>query len=324
VKYLFSSNKDPFFNLALEEYLFQHYSEDFFLMYVNKASVICGKHQIPCKETDVILAYENNIDVCRRFSGGGTVYHDPGNLNFCYIMNQKTSGINIDFKRFIEPVVSFLKQLKIPVYINERNNILIDGKKISGNAEHISKSRILHHGTLLFDTDLSMLEKLTHRDKSNFEDRSVKSVSSEITNIKNYLDGTILFSDFSMNLFSYLTHVPEYELFTVEQGNLSEIEEIRQTKYCNPEWIFGYSPAYVLKKNVSIENDRFSFILKVENGRINDINIYTDTSGFLEFMAANLNGKLHSPSFLKDITDMFLQKNPEFIHLKTELIRIFF
>jgi len=175
------------FNLAAEEYLFSERQDDILFLYVNEPSVIIGSNQVIRNEVNLNFCAENNIRVVRRMSGGGAVYHDLGNLNYCFITN-KTEGKSLLSADFLLPVVETLKLLNVPVEIGKRKDLWLQGGfKVSGTASHVSKNRELHHGTLLYDTDLDKLQKsLTVEDK----DESLKgivSVPSVVKNLKNSL-----------------------------------------------------------------------------------------------------------------------------------------
>lgn len=140
---------DPFFNISADEYLLKHSKEEFLVLSINSSSVIIGKHQSPHIETDTEFISENNIPVIRRISGGGTVFHDPGNLNFSFILNS-TPAHQVDFRKYTEPVIRFLATIGVEAMFAGKNDLRVNDLKISGNAEHVYRERVLHHGTLLF------------------------------------------------------------------------------------------------------------------------------------------------------------------------------
>ena len=143
---------DPYFNLAVDEYLLKNRKEDFLILGINDTSVIIGKHQVAHRESATKFVTQNNIPVIRRISGGGTVYHDNGNLNFSFILKSE-QGKQVDFRKYTLPVISFLASLGVDAKFEGKNDLKVNGLKISGNAEHVYHDRVLHHGTLLFNSD---------------------------------------------------------------------------------------------------------------------------------------------------------------------------
>ena len=182
-----NSTTDPYFNIAVEEYLLKNFTDDCFILYQNKPSIIIGKHQNTLAEINYQYVKENNIAVVRRLSGGGTVYHDLGNLNFSFIKNSGNDKNLVDFKMYTTPIIEVLKQLGVNAEFGGHNDIQVNGFKISGNAEHIFKKRVLHHGTLLFSSDLSILNNAIKAPENRYSDKAVKSVRAVVANIKDFI-----------------------------------------------------------------------------------------------------------------------------------------
>ena len=178
---------DPFFNLALEEVLLKSRQEDYLILYINDPSVIIGKHQAAHREVNTKFITENKIPVIRRISGGGTVFHDRGNLNFTFI-RQSEEGKQIDFRKYTKPVIDFLVSLGIDARFEGKNDIKVDGLKISGNAEHVYRNRVLHHGTLLFSSSIHMLKNSIRSDKSCYTTRAVDSNPASVMNLNEKID----------------------------------------------------------------------------------------------------------------------------------------
>ncbi len=264
------TNSDPYFNLAAEEYFLKNFQEDFFMIWRSQPSVVVGKHQNALAEINHEFVRENQIPVARRLSGGGTVFHDPGNVNFTFIRNvEKISEVN--FKIFTVPVIEALKKLGVVAYTSGRNDLLIDGKKISGNAEHVHRNRVLHHGTLLFDSRLEALKGALKVDFSKFEDKAVQSNRSEVTNISDYLPKPISVDEFTDFLFGEMSqNYPEFQVYEPTPEDIEAIEKLSIEKYQTWDWIFGYSPRYRFTNTLNTANGAVSVNLLVEKGRITE------------------------------------------------------
>lgn len=188
MKYIINHSNDTAFNIALEEYAFKHLLDEdqIFLLWINKPSIIVGRHQNTIEEINRDYVRENGIEVVRRISGGGAVYHDLNNLNYT-IISKEDENKAFDFKSFSTPVINTLAQLGVKAEFTGRNDLEIDGKKFCGNAQAYINGRIMHHGCLLFDVDLSVLANALKVSKDKFESKGVKSVRARVTNIINEL-----------------------------------------------------------------------------------------------------------------------------------------
>jgi lipoate-protein ligase A len=244
------------------------------MLYINAPSIIIGKHQNAFAEINYQFVKEHDIPVIRRLSGGGAVYHDKGNLNFTFISNS-LEGKQIDFKRFLKPILEVLQQLGVPAVANNRNDILISDLKCSGNAEHVYKNRTLHHGTLLFDTNLNDLRKaLNSNNNITITDKSVKSVSSHVTNISGYLNAAITMEHLKDTIANHISEAfPGISRHTFSDNDIIQITSLADEKYRTWEWNFGYSPRFVLNKTEIINGCSYELTLEVENGIINSAKI---------------------------------------------------
>jgi lipoate-protein ligase A len=247
---------DPFFNLAVDEYLLKKRTEDFFVLGINDRSVIIGKHQVAHRETDTRFVSKYKIPVIRRISGGGTVYHDRGNLNFSFILNS-SHGKQIDFRKYTLPVIDFLVSLGVDAKFEGKNDIRVGGLKISGNAEHVYRNRVLHHGTLLFNTDIDEMKGSIRNFTGKYETRAVSSNPSSVINLTNVLkdvlknvfknvlkdvDNIYWFKAEMMNWF--LNNYPGAEPYELSREDKKNIEALAGTKYKSWEWNYGYGPEY--------------------------------------------------------------------------------
>jgi lipoate---protein ligase len=268
---ILSTNNDVFFNLASEEYFLKNVDDDVIMIWRSNPSVVIGKHQNTFAEINHEYVRKNNILVARRLTGGGTVFHDEGNLNFTFIKNGH-EGKLVDFKYFISPIVEFLVSLGVKANVGSKNDILIDNLKISGNAEHIHKLRVLHHGTLLFNSDLNKLNQAIKVNTGKYIDKAVQSNRSKVTNIYNHLFGKISMDDFVESLFNFLLNKFHGTVVNIS-GNLDKkaIAKLKDEKYSTWEWIYGYSPPFSLESKISINERDYHFEIKVEKGVMSEI-----------------------------------------------------
>jgi lipoate---protein ligase len=246
---LLSPSTEPSFNLAMEEFFLKNNTEDIFILYTDNPSIICGKHQNVLAEINLEATTKMELPVFRRLSGGGTVYHDEGNLNFCFI----TSGTGqnmIDFQGFTKHITNALNQLGVQAYYGGRNDLLINGNKISGNACHVYKTRVMHHGTLLFNSDLNKLGNALKTDPTKYIDKAVKSVRSKVTNISEHLSTAMGYGEFKTFLFESV--FPQATQKTLTNEEISNIQNMATSKYMTWEWNYGYSPEYTFKRRFSL------------------------------------------------------------------------
>ena len=242
MKIIHSQSNSPTFNLAAEEFLFSERQDDVLFLYVNEPSVIIGSNQAIRNEVDLAFCAENNIQIVRRMSGGGAVYHDLGNLNYCFISNkiQGQSSLSTDF---LLPIVNVLETMNIPLEIGKRKDLwLPGGYKISGTASHISKNRELHHGTLLYNTDLDKLKKSLFVRSKNIEIKAIPSVPSTVKNIRTFLEEQNYDAYSAIDFFQLVIEKLRY-LFDLENiSSFSEKEKAEinslETKYQSLTWTF--------------------------------------------------------------------------------------
>lgn len=262
---------DPYFNLAAEEYLLKNFTSNVFMLWQGESSIVVGKHQNALAEINHRFVSENKIKVARRLSGGGTVFHDPGNLNFTFIQNVDRVD-QVNYKMFTQPIVNVLNQLELESYTTGRNDLLLGGKKISGNAEHIYKKRVLHHGTLLFKSELSKLKNALKVDLSRFEDKAVQSNRSEVGNIADFMTKEMPIQEFSNYMFEGIrSSYQDSSVFEFSDSDLHAIQKLRDEKYATWNWIYGYSPKYKYSNEVEMNGGKISFSLQVVKGVINSI-----------------------------------------------------
>jgi lipoate---protein ligase len=271
---------NPYFNLAAEEHLLKNFDEDIFMLWRNENAIVVGKHQNTLAEINLNHVLENKIDVVRRLSGGGTVFHDLGNLNFTFIANSKHGeDIKIDFKYFTAPIIEVLQKMNIPAAYSGRNDLLINGQKFSGNAEHIyhQKKRTLHHGTLLFSSNIPQLSAALKSNPLQFEDKAVKSVRSRVTNINAHLAKEMSVMEFYELVVSFMAERYEnVKFYEFNESDIKTIHELAESKYKTWEWNFAYSPKYTFKKSLKTVLGTIDVELYVEKGLIETASLKSD------------------------------------------------
>ncbi len=273
-----NNNTDPHLNLATEEYILKEFDEDCFMLWRNANAIIVGKHQNTLAEINIPYVEEKGISVVRRLSGGGAVFHDLGNLNFTFIMKGEDEKF-IDFKKYTQPIIDILKTLDINAVFEGRNDLTIGGKKFSGNAEHVhlAKKRILHHGTLLFSSEMKDLSEALKVNPLKFQDKAVKSVRSRVTNISEHLQSPITVEEFKELIQDYvLKNYESATLYELTADDYKRIEKIADERYRKWDWNYGYSPEYGFKKGIKTKGGHVEFHLDVKKGIIEKAMIFGD------------------------------------------------
>ncbi len=267
---------NPYFNLASEEYLVKNCKQEVFMLWRNAKAIIVGKHQNTLSEINHNYVKQHQIDVVRRLSGGGAVFHDLGNLNFTFIMNGEDEHL-IDFKKFTLPIIEVLQNLGINAKFEGRNDITINGMKFSGNAEHVFRKRILHHGTLLFASQMNDLHEALKSNPLKFKDKAVKSVRSRVTNISDHLKKPMNITQFRDLIMQFIMNkYNDCTLYHFTNDDKKHINKLVEEKYQTWEWNFGYSPKYNFTKSVKTKGGLLEFHIDVHKGHIQKLKIFGD------------------------------------------------
>lgn len=276
-RYIEVSTTDSAFNLALEEYVFESLSKDYnyFILWQNAPTVVIGRHQNTFSEVNEAFVRQNSIRVVRRLSGGGAVYHDLGNLNFTFI--QDAAGKAPDLALFCHPVAKAIRRLGAEAEVNGRNDITVGGLKFSGNAQYVKNGRVMHHGTLLFDSQLEVAGKALSPDPEKIKAKGVASVRSRITNLKPLLpDGTTL-ETFRNALLHALFENEQMEAYTLSDGDIAAITALKESRYDTWAWNWGASPACDMVFSGRIEGcGQLELRFRVEKGYIAEAALYGD------------------------------------------------
>lgn len=268
--YLESPSTDPYFNLALEQYVFDKLprSKEYFMLWQNDNTIVVGKYQNTSEEVNAAYVAEHGIRVVRRLSGGGAVYHDLGNLNFTYIVDAGDTTM-LDVKLFCEPVATALRKLGVNAEVNGRNDITIDGQKFSGNAQYLKEHRVMHHGTIMFDSDLSVVGKALQVSQDKIQSKGVQSVRSRVTTVRPKLKQDTTLEEFKGQLLEAMFQGTPMERYELTPEDLAAVQAIRDSRYATWEWNYGKSPNWTVRKKRRVEGcGSIEIFLEVEGGHI--------------------------------------------------------
>jgi len=252
------------------------------LFYINAPSIIIGRHQNTLEEINRPYVEEHNIRIVRRLSGGGAVYHDLGNLNFSFITDYQPENFQ-NFRKFTEPVVRALQKLGIPAELTGRNDIQIEDHKVSGNAQYISRGRMVSHGTLLFNSDLTHVSEALHVHESKISSKGIKSVRSRVGNISEYLKEPMDIETFRQHiLHSYFEGSDEIKTYPLNDADWFAVRQLAEERYRNWEWTYGRSPDFNVEKRERFPSGEIDARLDVKKGIIQTAKFYGDFFSELE------------------------------------------
>ena len=283
MKYLNLTTTDPAFNLAVEEYVFDYLPKDrmYVMLWQNDNAIIIGKNQNTLAEINESYVKEQGIRVVRRLSGGGAVYHDMGNLNFTVIADAQ--GETLDFGRFCALVVKALQRVGVHAEINGRNDMTIDGKKFSGNAQYLRQGRIMHHGTILFDSNASVLANALQVDEAKIQAKGVKSVRSRVTNVRPCLPVDMTLPQFRQILLSTILEEEPGEEYVLTEKDLKIVEKLKRDRYDTWEWNYGHSPECTLHRKGRVEGcGTVEAFITLRDGKISQLVFKGDFFGIQE------------------------------------------
>ncbi len=272
MNYLNLKTTDPAFNLAVEEYVFDYLPKDrmYVMLWQNDNAIIIGKNQNALAEINESYVKQQGIRVVRRQSGGGAVYHDMGNLNFTVIADAQ--GENLDFVRFCALVVKALQRVGVRAEINGRNDMTIVGKKFSGNAQYLRQGRVMHHGTILFDSNASVLANALQVDEAKIQAKGVKSVRSRVTNVRPCLPADMTLPQFRQVLLDTILEDEPGEEYILTDKDLEVVEKLKKDRYDTWEWNYGHSPECTLHKKGRVEGcGTVEAFITLREGKISQI-----------------------------------------------------
>ncbi|MDW8570651.1 lipoate--protein ligase [Staphylococcus shinii] len=297
MKFISNNNiTDPTLNLAMEEYVLKNMPKDdsYFLFYINRPSIIIGKNQNTIEEVNQLYIDEQGIDVVRRISGGGAVYHDTGNLNFSFITDDDGNSFH-NFQKFTEPIVEALKSLGVDANLSGRNDIQVGEAKISGNAMVKVKDRMFSHGTLMLNSELDEVQNALRVNPAKIKSKGIKSVRSRVANISEFLDEPIDIDKFKEIILKTIFGETQVEEYKLTDKDWEKIEKLSNEKYRTWEWNYGRNPKYNFEREEKFEKGFVQIKLDVKKGRIEHAKIFGDFfgEGDITELENALEGTLH-------------------------------
>lgn len=277
-----NDSKDPYFNLALEEYTLKNLDldDDIFILWQNANTVVVGRNQNTIEEINSKYIKENDVNVVRRMSGGGAVYHDLGNINYTFITSSDEDSKH-NFKKFTKPVIDALKSLGIEAEFTGRNDITIDDKKVSGNAQYYYQNKMLHHGTILFDVNPDILKEVLNVKADKIESKGIKSVKSRVTCVSKHLSNSMTSNEFKDMLFKFILQTDDLSTkeYILSEEDILSINKLANEKYSTWEWVYGESPKFEIQQSKRYKGGNIDLRFNVKNGTVADFKIFGDFFG---------------------------------------------
>ncbi|WP_407271649.1 lipoate--protein ligase [Radiobacillus sp. PE A8.2] len=274
---------DPHINLAIEEYVLNNFGKDdtYLLFYINEPSIIIGRNQNSIEEINTDYVDQNGIHVVRRLSGGGAVYHDLGNLNFSFITKDDGDSFQ-NFAKFTKPVVDALNELGVPAELKGRNDLVADGRKISGNAMFSTKGVMFSHGTLMYDSEIENVVSALNVKMEKIQSKGIKSIRSRVVNISEFMDEKLPMDEFKATILRYIfdvkdiADVPQYKLTEQDWENIHKLSKERYQRW---DWNYGKSPQFNTQQSHKFAGGLVDVRLDVKKGMIENCKIYGDFFG---------------------------------------------
>ncbi|MGM9618542.1 MAG: lipoate--protein ligase [Oscillospiraceae bacterium] len=269
--YIPNPSHDPYYNQAFEEFVFNTIrGEDVLLLWRSAPAVVCGCYQNVFAEVSVPEALARGVAVVRRPSGGGTVFHDLGNLNYTLI--RSCDAERVEYESFLRPVVAALRRVGVPASVNRTSDIAVDGLKVSGSAQRVVKGRVLHHGTLLYSTALGELTALANGRRAFFESKGVPSVPWPVTNMIEHMeDRSLSVGQFQQRLLEALGENGGIETYRLTAEEERQVRELAESKYRSWEWNFGKSPAFTYRRRFTLHGAERQVAYQANKGVIREI-----------------------------------------------------
>jgi len=314
MKLYINENLDPYFNLAAEEYLIRHTDDDIAMLWRNSPAVIIGKNQNAFCEVDLDFTRTHDIAVVRRLTGGGAVFHDPGNINFTFIspphgaLSEGIQAGGLDFAHFCAPILDALRAIGVDASLSGRNDIVADGRKISGNAQCVLDGVTMHHGTLLFSAELARMQGALRADPAKLHSKGIASVRSRVANIADLQSKVTGAEEF----LACLTYALEQrysvtaERFTDDMT--AQIRALAEEKYASDAWNLDRMGTFDMTRRKRFPYGSVEISLTVKNGRMEEIRITGDFFGVRD--ASGLAEQLRGTAYRREAAAQKLAEIP--------------
>lgn len=278
--FLESSSTNPYYNLALEEYLFEQMDQtrSYFMLWQNDNTIVVGKYQNTAEEVNQAYVDAHGIRVARRLSGGGAVYHDRGNLNFTFITDSSELE-DFNFQVFVRPVLLALEELCVHAEFTGRNDLVLEGRKFSGNSQYAKHGRVLHHGCIMLDSDLETVRNALRVREAKFTSKSVKSVQSRVTTINEHAPERITMEAFKDALKKQVFAENDVSEYTLTERDQTAIETLMHDKYETWDWNYGFYKAYSIRREQKFDSGLVTVDMDVAHGVISELRLSGDFFG---------------------------------------------
>ena len=299
---------DPAFHFATEEFCMNHFPADtpIWMLWRTKKCIMLGSNQIPSNEIDMDAAKNHGIQIVRRPSGGGTIFTDMGTIQYTAILpfHQETDIKQVEREVLAAAMLRVIHELGISAKLEGRNDITIDGRKISGLAQHVQNGRLCSHGSLLYDTDLEILTEVLNPSDDKIKSKSIGSVRSRVTSLKSHLSSPMETDEFFQLLKKNWVKHQAMEEYTLTESDIAAINKIRLEKYANDNWTYGKTPKFTFHNRVKYEPGIVEVFLEIKKGLIDDCTIKGDFLGIVSI--TELQESLKGVQYKKENLDKIL------------------
>ena len=286
MKILFPPTRDPYGNLAMEEYLLHSTTDDWFVLWINDPCIVVGRNQNAWAEINVDHVRRHGIPVVRRLTGGGAVFHDPGNLNYTFIEQGGVEHLH-QYARFCQPILNVLHRWGVEASLSGRNDLVVGERKFSGSAQCAWHDRLMHHGCILFDADVGNLTDALRVNPLKIQSKGIQSVRSRVTNLREYLPAAVTLADFCAAVLDEVTVAfPDAERVDLTAQDTAAIAALRDEKYATAAWNFGFKKAYSFHKDSRFDVCLLDVRMNIADDRIADIRLFGDYFGRLDIAGA--------------------------------------